>query len=149
MIRPLAFGFVLALCAATHGAAQVQHPPFTHAPGHVPPDSATHAMLHALMHGSWSGTVTATHSNGGALTQDVKAHDQTTFVFRAGEANERNASNFVLRGDTLQWAQQLKDKTCTATALLDAAARQTPETITGTMACDHDNFPFKLQKKAD
>lgn len=149
MIRPLAFGFVLALCAATQGAAQVNHPPFAHPPGHVPPDSATHAMLHALMHGSWSGIVSTPHSDGRTLTQDGTAQRQMMFVLRAGEIGERSASDFVLRGDTLQWTQQVKDKTCTATALLNAAARQTPETIAGTMVCDHDNLPFKLQKKAD
>ena len=148
MIRPLAFGFVLALCAATQGAAQ-QHPPFAHPPGHVPPDSATHAMLHALMHGSWSGIVTAPHADGRTLTQDVKAQDQATFALRVGEAGDHSASDFVLRGDTLQWTQQVKDKTCMATAVLNAAARQTPETIAGTLVCDHDNLPFKLQKKTD
>jgi len=101
------------------------------------------------MHGSWSGIVEATHSDGRTLTQDVKAHDQTMFVFRAAEAGERNASDFVLRGDTLQWTQQVKDKTCMATAVLNAAALQNPEALAGTLVCDHDNLPFKLQKKAN
>ena len=148
MIRPLAFGFVLALCAAAHGAAQVNHPPFIHPPGHTPPDSATHAALHALMHGSWTGVVAAPNAEGRALMQEVKPQGQMTFVFRADDTDERSASNFAIRGDTLQWTQQLKYKTCTASTLLSAVAR-TPETIAGTMVCDHDNLPFKLQKKAD
>src|SRR5262252_8920891 len=106
MIRPLAFGFVLSVCAVAQGAAQAPHPPFKHPTGQVPPDSATHAMLHALLHGGWSGIVTTTHGDTQALTQEVKAQSQVMFVLRAGEAGERNASDFVLRGDTLQWAQQ-------------------------------------------
>jgi len=106
-------------------------------------------MLHALMHGSWAGMVAAPRSDTQALSQEGKAQSQMMFVFRAGEAGERNATDFVLRGDTLQWTQQVKDKTCTATAVLNAAALQNREMLAGTLVCDHDNLPFKLQKKTD
>ena len=105
------------------------------------------AALHAIFHGNWTGIVTAPQG-GRALTQDASARGQMMFALPTPDAMKANPSAFAFHGDTLQWTQQLKDRTCMATLLL-SAVREARETIAGTMVCDHDNLAFKLQRKAD
>jgi len=161
MIRGLALTASFLLAGAmpalaqthSHGPGHVrpgagQHQP--HGPGHVRPDSGQHAAMHALLHGSWTGTFRSAHGLSSGLDMSV-AHDSahkmalrmsTDQPLRAGAA-----SNFVMDGAKLIWTQDLSGKSCKATAVLTAATPLAPETMEGKMACEHGESSFTLRKK--
>lgn len=152
MIRGLALTASFVLLGGAPALAQ-GHPP--HAPGHPhgahpPMDPARHAAMHALLLGSWAGTLSSaqgvTSALGLSVTQDsaqnVVATMRTDTPARAGAA-----TNFVMDGDKLEWAQDLSGASCQANAVLTAATPRVPETIKGTMKCEDGAATFTLRKK--
>ena len=59
------------------------------------------------------------------------------------------ASNVVMRGDKLQWTQDLSGKSCKATAVLISATPVAPGTMKGKLACDDGDITFSVRKKAE
>ena len=153
MIRGLALTASLLLAGAvpafgqTHHSGAQTHP--RHAPGHVRPDSATHAAMHAQMTGSWKGTLSSAHGTSSALEMAI-AHDSTRgMILRIGTAPTTPAakvSALAIDGTRLQWTQDLSGASCKATAVLTAATAVDRETITGKMACADGERSFVLRK---
>lgn len=138
-----------------HGPGHVRpdsgkhHP---HGPDHVRPDSATHAAMHARLHGSWAGTL---RSHAGAekpfamaVTRDSVR--QVAVSFTAEQAPRFGAAeDFALSGDKLTWTQDLAGAPCKAIAVVSAATSKAPAELKGTMTCDRDELTFSVRKKAD
>ena len=118
---------------------------------HVALDSAQHAALHALLHGSWDGTMSH-HGVSSSLNMSV-THDSLHNVLMTLHADQHIqpglASDFAIRGDTLQWSQIISGRPCKATALLSEGAHQAPGAMKGRVVCDDGEMTFNLQKKTD
>src|SRR5687768_9629622 len=97
----------------SHGPGHVRpdsgkhHP---HGPGHVRPDSAQHAAVHALLVGSWTGTL-HTHQGASAPLWMSVARDSMRSVWLSMKADQPQrlgaAKNFAVKGDRLSWTQEL------------------------------------------
>jgi hypothetical protein len=147
MIRGFALTVPLLLAGAVAAPAQ-SHP--QHYPGmHPPIDSAQHAALHALMHGSWQGSFSSPHGPG-ALDLAI-LHDSLMktmqFKLSAEHLTIGAATDFALKGDTLQWTQDLSGAPCKASAVVSAATPTAPDTMQGTIACEQGEVSFTLRKK--
>jgi hypothetical protein len=57
------------------------------------------------------------------------------------------ASNLVMDGPTLRWTQDWSGAACQARAVLTPATPLVPETMEGTLACEHGEMTFILRKK--
>ena len=154
MIRGLSLVVSLLLAGAAPALGQAHpssHPRgYPHGPGHIPPDSATHAAMHALLHGTWTGMLTS--SQGVPSEIDMKVmHDslrKLTVMMRPGGTTKAGvASDVVVDGDTLQWAQNLSGKSCKVAAVLMPATSSAAESIKGRMACEGVESTFTLHKK--
>jgi hypothetical protein len=112
-------------------------------------DPAVHAAMHAHMLGSWSGTLGSTEANPMALHLAIASNKRgkmtikltTDPAMKAG-----TASDVTLDAQGLHWKQALSDTSCKATAVLEAATHDAPETLKGTMACDHGGVAFALHR---
>ena len=140
---------IAAFLVAGHASASAQHP--EHSPGmHGQIDSAQHAMLHKLMHGTWSGTFSSPHGIGDldlAVLHDSLMKTMSFQFSGSHFAHVGAAKDFSLRGDTLLWTQQLPDGPCNARAVVTPATNRAPDTMQGTMDCDGHTVSFQLQKK--
>jgi len=154
MIRGFALASSFILLGAAPALAQAHSRPHPqvhlHGPGHTRPDSAAHAAMHAMLHGSWTGTFWSARGDSSAMHMSV-AHDSPLQVtlrmstdqpMRAGEA-----SDFVMGGDELQWTQDLSGASCKAAAVVSHAAASIPE-MKGRMQCELGEVTFTLHKKA-
>ena len=155
MLRNLALTGSFLLAGATLALAQT-HPPtharaHPHEPGHVRPDSAQHAAMHALLHGVWKGTLR--HQSGSSGLDLSIGHDSAWKVVLRLSADQSiragAAGNFMIAGDTLSWTQELSGAPCKATARLSAATPLAPPKLEGTMACELGEVIFALHKKAE
>jgi hypothetical protein len=153
MIRSVAL--TVSLFVAAPAVAQVQHPQThpqgrPHDPsGHMPMDPAQHAAMHALLHGEWKGTSSSAEGVSGKLALAVASdkHGNVTLKMKADQPIRVGAaSNFAIDGNKLQWTQDVSGKPCKTSALLSAATPHAPETMTGSMACEHGEIAFTLQK---
>ena len=147
MIRRFALTVPLLLAGAVAASAQ-SHP--EHFPGMHPQfDSAPHALLHALMHGNWQGSFSSPHG-AGALDLAI-LHDSIMktmqFTLSAEHLEIGAATGFALKGDTLQWTQDLAGAPCKASAVVSAATPTAPDTMQGTMSCERGDVSFTLRKK--
>jgi hypothetical protein len=155
MIRRVALTASFLVAGAMPALAQTHSPPhaqaYPHGPGHIRPDSATHAAMHALLHGSWTGTLSSRQGVSTGLDMSV-THDslrKVTLALRTDRAMQAGpAMDLVLNGDTLQWTQDLAGTSCKATATLSHATAPSPDTIIGRIACEDRNMTFSLRKKA-
>jgi hypothetical protein len=155
MIRGLAVTVSLLLAGTAPALAQTHtrshgqaHP---HGPGHVRPDSATHAAMHARLHGSWTGTFKSHQGDSSAMDISV-AHDSlrkvTLRVSTDRPTQTGTVSDFVMNGDKLSWTQELSGASCKATAVLSSATPLATEMMKGRMACEHGEITFTLHKKS-
>src|SRR5258708_9167730 len=116
---------------------------------HMPVDPAVHAAMHAQLLGTWSGTLTSTAGSPSTLHL-VIANDKQgklTVKMSADPSMKAGAASDVeidLLG--LHWTQALADTSCKATAALDAANHHPPETVSGTVACEHSELAFALHR---
>ena len=171
MIRGLALTASFVLAGVVPAFAQAHPIPHTRphphdSSAHVPMDSAQHAALHALLHGSWDGTVASPHGGASEMHLSV-AHDSLQHVIlmmnaghptHAGAATRSlgctdyeatcAATDLEMNGDHLRWTQSLSGKSCKATAVVSPATAQVAETMKGTMACADGEMTFMLHKKA-
>jgi hypothetical protein len=154
MIRPIALTACLALAAATPALAQT-HPGshegvYPHGPGHVRPDDATHDLMHALLHGSWTGTLSTQQGVSSALHMSI-SHDSRRKVILTMRAEQPiqvgAATNLIVNGDKLQWTQALGGASCKATGVLSAHTPSAADAIKGKMLCDDGELTFLLRKK--
>lgn len=126
------------------GSHQIGH----HDVDHHPLDSAQHAALHALMHGTWTGTLTSPHGVTG-LNLSV-AHDslhRLLFQMSANQGSRAGAgTEFALRGDTLHWNQELGGATCHASARMNVNSLHAASAIHGTLKCDSGDVSFALKR---
>ena len=117
MIRGLALTASFLLAGAVPALAQTHSHSHTgtysHPPGHIRPDSGQHAAMHALLHGSWQGTLSSAQGVSSGLHLSV-AHDSLRNVtlrmstdqpLRAGAA-----SNVMIDGAKLHWTQNLSGR---------------------------------------
>lgn len=154
MIRRLALTVSILLVGAAPALAQTHshpHPqPYPHGPGHVRPDSAAHAAMHARLHGSWTGTMSSYRGASSGLTLLV-THDSVRKVLLSMRADRTiqvgAASDFVMNGDKLLWTQEISGTSCKATAALTVATPLLPETMKGKMECEHGEITFSLHKQ--
>jgi hypothetical protein len=134
--------------AQTHSRPHV--PPYPHGAGHVRPDSATHAAMHARLHGNWTGTLSAYRGVSSSLEISV-VHDalrNALITLRAERPIQAGAvSDVVMTRDTLQWTQDLSGASCKATAVVSPAMPDVPETMNGKMDCPDGEVTFTLQKR--
>src|SRR5262245_39374140 len=142
MIRRLALTASLVLAGSMPGLAQT-HPPHTggnpHGPGHPQVDSATHAALHALMEGTWTGMLLHPQHDSSAVQMSV-AHDSLHKLLITMSSAQPNrvglASGVTVTGDELRWTQVLSGVPCKATAVVSKATAPTPATMNGRMMCE-------------
>jgi len=154
MIRRLALATSFLLGAALPAAAQhpTQHPRgvYPHGPGHVPPNSATHAAMHARLQGSWTGALRSHNGVSSALDMQV-THDSLRNVMLMMKGDPQlhfgTAADFVMNGEKLQWTQDLSGRLCKATAVLSSVRPTKADTIKGEMACEDGDMTFSLQRK--
>jgi hypothetical protein len=147
MLRRLALSASLLLAFALSAPAQIQH----HTVTHQPPDSAHHAVLHALMSGLWSGSFGSPHGDSSGMSITL-AHDDTlrrmSFTlaidppFVAGPSTDLSISALRLR-----WTQDLSGNSCEATAVVTPATSDAPDTMKGRITCEHGALDFTLYKK--
>lgn len=154
MIRSLALtvSFFVAgagpVLAQTHPPSHPQGRPHDPA-GHTAPDPSQHAAMHALLLGSWKGTSSSNESVPKALDVTVATDKlgNVTLKMKTDQPVPFGAARHVaIEGGTLRWTQDVSGNACKATAVLSAATPLDPETMKGSMACEHDEITFTLQK---
>jgi hypothetical protein len=154
MIRSLVLTVSFCLSIAAPELAQT-HPP-DHAQGR-PHDGSGHSSLdpsqHAAMHALWLGSWTGTSSSPGEISRKLDlavATDKLGNVTLKMKADQPirvgAASHVALDGSTLRWTQDVSGTPCQATAAVSAATPLVPETMKGTMACEHGEIAFELKK---
>lgn len=154
MIRSLALMVSLGLAGATPALAQTHLQ--SHAQGrphgqsgHTPLDPAQHAAMHALFHGSWTGTSTSIEGVPTKLDLAVATDKQGKVALKMNADQSGRvgaASNVAFEGNSLQWVQTVSGTACKATAVVSAATPLVPETMKGTMTCERGEITFALQK---
>ena len=154
MIRSLvlsAYVFVAGVAPAmgqTHPQTHPQGRPHDQS-GHTPMDPAQHAAMHALLHGSWQGTSSSPEGVSGKLNLAVASDKQgnLTLKMKADQPIRVGAaSNLAIDGNKLQWTQAVSGKPCEASAVVSAATDDVPQSMRGTMACEHGEIAFALHK---
>src|SRR5206468_2215805 len=126
MIRRICVCFSLIVAGAlpaagqTHPASHIATHPHDSL-GHTPMDSARHAALHALLHGSWTGTFKSAHGDSTGMELSV-GFDSASMVKLAMSIHQHpqlgTAGDFAMRGDTIRWTQVVEGKPCRTTALV-------------------------------
>ena len=148
MKRALALSAALVTLASMPALGQTHVGPLQHGPGHVRPDSVTHAMLH----GTWAATLEPHHGMSGHASMSF-AHDSLRramlTMHAEGSTRMGTASKFVVNGDSLRWMQSIDGKECKAVAVLTAATAQSPHSMKGTLYCDSGEITFSARKTAD
>lgn len=148
MLRAVVATFALTLIVAP---AYAQSHPGSHTMSH-PHDSLSHPQmdptLHALLHGTWTGTLVSPRGSGElrlSVRQD-SVHGAMVKVVAASGGFSDNASALAIRGDTLRWRQEVADKTCPATAVLNTLNSTEKQSLTGSLACEGGDMTFVLHK---
>ena len=155
MTRGLALSASLLLAGAIPALGQA-HPgshaqPYPHGPGHVRPDSAHHAVMHALLHGSWKGTFSSAQGVSSRLDLSVTPNSMPGVTLRMSPDQPLRAgaaSNLMMEGAKLHWTQDVSGAACQASAVVTAATPQTPDVMEGKLACEHGEISFTLRKTA-
>lgn len=143
----LLIGSVPAL-AQTHPADHPQGQPHDRS-SHPAIDPQQHALMHGLLLGNWTGTLTS--PDGSSTKLDLAAmndrHGELTLKMASSRSKDVGAaSDVVLDGHTLRWTQALSGKSCKASAVVTAQTAQTAEKMKGTMACPEREVAFALEK---
>ena len=157
MLRRLAVLVSFAVASVIPATAQTQsHPPHSqggsHDPAahmHMPVDPAVHAAMHAQLLGNWSGTLTSTGGSPITLQLAIANDKQGKLTVKMSADRSMKAgaaSDVAIDALGLHWMQALSDTSCKATAVLDAATHHAPETVRGTMACEHGELAFALHR---
>lgn len=118
---------------------------------HAGMDSAQHAALHALIHGTWTGTI-SDHGSASPLSLSI-AHDSLhAAILRAGASTSLTLGSahhlMTAVGDTIRWTQEVSGVPCPATAALNSRATSKPS-MEGTIACPNRDLRFTLRKNAE
>ncbi len=156
MVRSLTLTASLLLAGTTQVLAQGHshtppHPPIPHGPGHVRPDSADHAAMHAPLHGSWTGTMRTPQGDSATARLSVAFDSaQSLAISLAADQPFRigPASHFVVQAGNLSWTQEVSGRPCRATALVHGPAGPAPGTMDGRMTCPNGDMTFTLHKTA-
>ena len=153
MIRHLALAASLLAVTASPGLSQTHSGSHdrsrNHGPGHVRPDSATHAAMHAALHGRWTGAIsTRGLSTGMVLSVARDSLHETTLTVSTDQPNRIGATSDLVvgRDGQLRWTQVVSGTRCKATAMLNAATATTPEALSGKLSCDGVESTFTLKK---
>jgi hypothetical protein len=160
MIRGFAMAALLVVAGSVPALAQTsRHGPghvrpdsskhHPHGPGHARPDSATHAAIHAMLHGSWAGTLTSPHGVSSAMSLSVSRDSVRGIALTLSTVEPKRAGaarDMVMVGDTLRWTQDLAGVPCKASALLTSAKAAAPRALNGKLACDNVESTFTLKK---
>ena len=153
MTYRFAFAAALLLATASPVIGQI-HPPShdrnrQHGPDHVRPDSATHAALHALLHGRWEGTMSHRDRStplSVSITRDSAAG--FVFAFRSNaQVHPGAAKHITVQGEKLQWDQIVDGRACKASAAL-SKSKEEKVVMKGFMKCDRDEIAFTLNRAA-
>jgi hypothetical protein len=174
----LAIAIAIAVVAAPRADAQMQHA--DHAAGvhagslHMQHDSATHAALHDLLMGGWTGmamdgrgsammgmTLSADSLHGAMLVMHAaheahgaaghSAHADTTqrvhpsMAMSVGGAASRS-TDFAVRGDTVSWKQIVEGRACDV-SLIPVRIDGRATQLTGKLACAGDELKFRLERQ--
>lgn len=147
--------FTAALIAVTATPAMSQshtgshERPRVHSPGHVRPDSATHAAMHVALHGNWTGALSSRGVSQGmvlSVAQD-SLHRVTLTVSTDQPKRSGTATDLVMgREGQLHWTQDLSGTRCRASAVLNGATAASSEALSGKMSCDGVESTFTLKK---
>ena len=134
--------------ARNHPRSHVRSYP--HGPDHVRPDSVTHAAMHAALHGNWTGTLSGSHGVSSELVMSI-THDSLRNVTVTLRANREIAAgdsrDFVVRGNQLQWRQDVAGTLCKVTAVMSTATPVAHDTMNGRITCEGSELTFSLRKK--
>lgn len=154
MTRRLALIASLCTLSAMPAFAQAHTPPphgqaFRHGPGHVPPDPATRDLLHALFHGTWTGTLRSPEGAVSALRLSASPdtlQGAKVSLYADRPSRGGDAKGFVLTGDTLQWTQDLSGVSCRASALVSGTSASAPQRLQGKITCVNGESTFSLSR---
>ena len=158
MIRHITLTAALMLVTAAPALAQTHSGSHdrsrVHGPGHLRPDSATHAAMHAAMHaalhGNWTGALSSRGvSKGMLLSVAQDSLKQVKLTVSTDEPKRSGAATDLVIGSDgqLRWTQELSGARCKANAILSAATAASPEALSGKMSCDGSESTFVLHKK--
>ena len=156
MLRHLAKTVIVLAVSALPAVAQ-GHPgshmrPASHdSLHHAPMDSAQHAALHALMHGTWTGTI-SDHGVASPFSLSI-AHDSVHAALLRATASAPltlgGAHHMMpVTADTVRWTQDISGVACPATAMVNSHATA-KATMDGTIACPSRELRFTLTKSAE
>jgi hypothetical protein len=118
---------------------------------HAPMDSAQHAALHALIHGTWTGTI-SDHASTSPLKVSI-ARDSLHAAIVAGAGGSPMTLGAAHRWmaaarDTVRWIQEVSGMTCATTAAVRSNGSGTP-TMEGVIACPNRELHLTLRKAAE
>ena len=132
----------------THSGSHERRP---HGPGHVRPDSATHAAMHALFHGIWTGILTSPVGASSRMELSVVRDSARGLALTINtDQDKRGSATDLALGDDkqLRWTQDLSGTKCKAHAALSVAAKTSPQALSGKLSCDGVESSFTLHRKA-
>jgi len=132
--------------AQNQGQAHPQHPQT--APHH-PLQGQMDPAMHALLHGTWTGTVTSSEGSPTKMQLAVATDEQGMMSVKiSGDPSLKIGPSTDLKVDEqgLHWTQALAGETCTATAALEGQDPHGPGSLKGKMACRNREIPFALEK---
>jgi hypothetical protein len=98
--------------------------------------------------GNWSGTLTSTGGSPITLQLAIANDKQGQMTVKMNTDRSMKAgptSDVAIDALGLHWTQALSDTSCKATAVLDAT-HHAPETVRGTLACEHGELAFALHR---
>jgi hypothetical protein len=152
MIRSLALTVSFSVAGAGLALAQTHHPPHSQgrshdASHHGPVDPAQHAAMHALVHGSWTGTSSSREGVSRKLDLSIAKDKRGNLtIAMTTEQPVGSAKDVKVDGKTLTWTQDYSGGPCNATATLSPAGSRAAEIMEGTLACQQGEITFALQK---
>jgi hypothetical protein len=105
--------------------------------------------MHAMLTGTWRGTLTTSEGTSNALELAV-AHDSvrgmTLWMGTGQSVPATTISNLAVDGTKLQWTQDLSGASCKATAVMSQATALEREMMKGKMTCADGEIAFVLRK---
>jgi hypothetical protein len=118
---------------------------------HPPVDSAQHAALHSLLHGTWAGSLTSQGTSTPlqlSITHD-SLHTAIVNITAAAPVRTGAATRVMaLRGDTVRWTQDVAGEACQTTGVVNVHGVPAP-TMNGTISCRETRMMFTLRKTAE
>jgi hypothetical protein len=150
MIKRIVFTMTFTLASVSLMSAQA-HPPHAQGQPHDPSSHPTvdpqqHALLHGLLLGTWTGTLTSADGVATKLNLVAARDSHGDLALRVTGENLKQAKDVSLEGNTLRWTQAVSGAPCKAAGTLSSATDDAAGALKGTVGCKNEEMTFALQK---